>query len=234
MFQFRQFSVKQEYSAMKIGTDSVLLGAWAASNNPQRILDIGAGTGILSLMMAQRFPTAYIHAIEITPEATQECRENISLSPWKDRISVYQEDIRIFSKVDKHKYDLIISNPPFFTEKVLSPNFQRSLSRSNLELPFEELLYCVSQLLSPIGTFAVIIPYKEESVFKQLAQKDNLYPSDILHVKGNINTPIKRSLLLFSFEQKINPLIKVLTIEKERHLYTKEYQELTKNFYLKF
>ena len=216
---------------MKVGTDSVLLGAWTPVVQPSRILDIGAGTGVLSLMMAQRFSSAYICAVECNTVAAEECQENICLSPWP-YIQVKTLDIRDFH--DKEKYDLIISNPPFFSEKTLAPNSARAQARSSEHLPFSHLLYCVAGLLSPTGKFSVVIPYKEEAPFVQIAAPMGLYPKHILHVQGTPEAPIKRSLLLFSFQKIANPLIETLVIEKERHLYTKEYQELTKNFYLKF
>ena len=215
---------------MKVGTDSVLLGAWTPAVAPTRILDIGAGTGLLSLMMAQRFPQAYICAVECDALAAQECQENISRAPWP-HIEVKTQDIRLFQD---EKYDLIISNPPFFSEKTLSPVAARALSRSNEHLPFSELLQCVSALLSPTGLFSVVIPYKEEKDFLEIAQLQGLYPKQLLHVQGHQQAPIKRSLLLLSFDKIPHPLTQTLVIEKERHQYTQEYQELTKNFYLKF
>ena len=232
MFHFKEFSIIQEVSSMKVGTDSVILGAWTPAYQPQRILDIGAGTGILSLMMAQRFPQALIHSIEIDAETAQECKQNITSSPWKERITVFQTDIRDFSA--SNSYDLILSNPPFFSEDTHSPNQKRSLARANDSLPFDQLLSCVSRLLSPQGTFSVVIPYKEETSFLQEATYYSLYPLQKLYLKGTPSSPIKRSFLLLSHQQVTQILIKLLIVEKERHQYTEEYQELTKNFYLKF
>ena len=216
---------------MKVGTDSVLLGAWTPAGAPSRILDIGAGTGLLSLMMAQRFPSAQIWAIECNDEAAKECQANVALSPWS-HIVVVTADIRQWETPEK--YDLIISNPPFFSEKTLSPDRVRALSRSNEHLPFSDLLHCVARLLSPMGLFSVVIPYKEETYFVEIAHHIGLSPTRILHVQGTLEAPIKRSLLVFSFQKTTTPLIETLVIEKGRHQYTQEYQELTKNFYLKF
>jgi ribosomal protein L11 methyltransferase (prmA) len=232
MFHFKEFSIIQEVSSMKVGTDSVILGAWTPAYEPQRILDIGAGTGILSLMMAQRFPQALIHSIEIDPETAEECKQNITLSPWKERISVFQMDIRNFSA--SNSYDLILSNPPFFSEDTHSPNQKRSLARASHSLPFAQLLNCVNKFLSPQGNFSVVIPYKEETSFLQEATYYSLYPLQKLYLKGTPSSPIKRSFLLLSHQQVTQILIKLLIVEKERHQYTEEYQELTKNFYLKF
>lgn len=216
---------------MKVGTDSVLLGAWTPAGAPSRILDIGAGTGLLSLMMAQRFPSAQIWAIECNDEAAKECQANVALSPWP-HIVVVTADIRQWETPEK--YDLIISNPPFFSEKTLSPDRVRALSRSNEHLPFSDLLHCVARLLSPMGLFSVVIPYKKETYFVEIAHHIGLYPTRILHVQGTPESATKRSLLVFSFQKTTTPLIETLVIEKGRHQYTQEYQELTKNFYLKF
>ena len=232
MFHFKEFSISQEVSSMKVGTDSVILGAWTPAYQPQRILDIGAGTGILSLMMAQRFPQALIHSIEIDAETAQECKQNITSSPWKGRITVFQTDIRDFSA--SNSYDLILSNPPFFSEDTHSPNQKRSLARASHSLPFAQLLNCVNKFLSPKGTFSVVIPYKEETSFLQEATYYSLYPLQKLYLKGTPSSPIKRSFLLLSRQQVTQILTKLLIVEKERHQYTEEYQELTKNFYLKF
>ena len=216
---------------MKVGTDSVLLGAWTPAKAPSRILDIGAGTGVLSLMMAQRFPKAQIWAIECHKQAAQECQENVSLSPWP-HIRVVTADIRHWEAPEK--YDLIISNPPFFSENTLSPDRVRAMARSNEYLPFSDLLSCIPLLLAPQGFFSVIIPYREEESFLQIAMENGLFPTQILHVQGNSLSPIKRSLLLLRAQESPLPTAEKLIIEKERHQYTQEYQELTKNFYLKF
>ena len=121
---------------MKVGTDSVLLGAWTPAINPTYILDIGAGTGVLSLMMAQRFPLSHIHAVELHPLSAKECRLNVSLSPWHQAVEVFEMDIRDFASTSATAYDLIISNPPFFSENTLSPDRVRAMARSNEYLPF--------------------------------------------------------------------------------------------------
>lgn len=232
IFHFKQFSVKQEKSAMKISTDSVLLGAWTPVENPQNILDIGAGTGILSLMLAQRTKQSLIRAVEVEPEAFQECCYNFEKSIWKIRLKAYLSDIERYTKEDKNKYDLIISNPPYFTETMFSEQYQRNLARFTQSLPFEELLSCVANLLSETGLFSVIIPYNKEHKFTDLAKKHNLFLQKITHVRGNIHSEIKRSLLLFSFTESSDISTSELVIEKQRHVYTDEYIELTKDFYL--
>lgn len=240
-FKFKQFTVNQDKCAMKIGTDSVLLAAWSSiKNNPFSVLDIGAGTGVLSLILAQRCNAELIDAIEVNDDAYEQCVENFENSPWSDRLFCYHTSLKEFTNEIEDKYDLIISNPPFYSENYKTENKQRDLARFQDAMPFNHLIESVSKLLSKNGLFSVIIPFKEEQDFIVLASKVGLFPKNILHVKGNPSSEIKRSLLEFSFREtcieqsrssgtKINQLI----IETERHQYTKEYISLTKDFYLR-
>lgn len=232
-FQFKQFTVNQDRCAMKIGTDSVLLGAWASlDHNPFSVLDIGAGTGVLSLMIAQRSNAELIDALEIDSDAYEQCVENFEQSPWGDRLFCYHASLDEFTNEIDDQYDLIISNPPFYSEDSKTNIPERDLARFQDAMPFQHLLQCASKLLSENGLFSVIIPYKEELNFIQLASDFSLFPNRILHVKGAENTPIKRSLIEFSFLEK-TVISSNLIIETERHNYTKEYIDLTKDFYLK-
>ncbi|TBV28027.1 tRNA (adenine-N(6)-)-methyltransferase [Meridianimaribacter sp. CL38] len=232
-FQFKQFTVNQDRCAMKIGTDSVLLGAWASlDHNPFSVLDIGAGTGVLSLMLAQRSNAELIDALEIDSDAYEQCVENFEQSPWGDRLFCYHASLDEFTDEIDDQYDLIISNPPFYSEDSKTNIPERDLARFQDAMPFQHLLQCASKLLSENGLFSVIIPYKEKQNFIQLASDFSLFPNRILHVKGAENTPIKRSLIEFSFLEK-TVISSNLIIETERHNYTKEYIDLTKDFYLK-
>ena len=217
---------------MKIGTDGVLLGAWASlQNNPESILDIGAGTGLLSLMLAQRSRAETIDALEIDANAYEQCVDNFEASPWGDRLFCYHAGLDEFLDDIKDPYDLIISNPPFYSEDVSSGDTARDMARQNQSLPFEELIDGVSKLLSSTGFFSTIIPYKEEKPFLDLAENFRLYPQRITRVKGNPTSEIKRSLLQFSFiKNKI--VADELIIELERHAYSQEYIALTQMFYL--
>ncbi len=239
-FSFKQFTIQQDRCAMKIGTDGVLLGAWATiENNTYSILDIGAGTGLIALMLAQRSTAENIEAIELDGDAFEQCTENFENSPWGDRLFCFHAGFDEF--VDEYTeeepdeselYNLIVSNPPFYTEDVSSGDLSRDSARQSTSLPFYELLEGTSKLLSKEGVFSTIIPFKEEKSFIALASKFNLFPKRITRVKGNDNTETKRSLLEFSFTEKA-PQINELIIEKERHQYTEAYKELTKDFYLK-
>ncbi|MQP51247.1 MULTISPECIES: tRNA1(Val) (adenine(37)-N6)-methyltransferase [unclassified Flavobacterium] len=233
MFKFKQFSVNQDRCAMKIGTDGVLLGAWTPLiNNPYNVLDIGAGTGILSLMLAQRSNAEQIDAIEIDEDAYEQCVENFESSPWDDKLFCFHAGLDEFVDEPEDEYDLIISNPPFYTEDYKTENTSRDLARFEDALPFEELIEAADLLLSDNGIFSVIIPYKEEERFVAMCKELDLFPLKITRVKGTPTAEIKRSLLAFCRMEQ-SPLIDELVIEISRHNYTPEYIELTKEFYLK-
>ncbi|HMI07441.1 MAG TPA: methyltransferase [Flavobacterium sp.] len=243
-FQFKQFSVTQDKSAMKVGTDGVLLGAWAPiSENTFSILDIGTGTGIIALMLAQRSAAGHpnlqgelaqqIDALEIDEHAYEESVENFENSPWSDRLFCYHAGLDEFMEEPEDEYDLIVSNPPFHTEDYFSGDEKRDRARFTESLPFEDLVEAADLLLSEHGVFAVIIPFSAEEKFVALANDFELYPMKITRVKGKANTEIKRSLLAFSRNKTENFPIDELIIEIERHNYTPEYIALTKDFYLK-
>ena len=232
-FQFKQFSVAQDRCAMKVGTDAVLLGAWSALDHmPNTILDIGSGTGILALIMAQRSTAELIDALEIDADAYEQCVYNFETSDWGDRLFCYHASLDEFVDEIEDTYDLIISNPPFYTDHFKSRNEARNKARFEDALPFEELLTSASKLLSVTGQLNVIIPFSEEINFISLAKNVDLYPIRILRVRGQEESPVKRSLISFTFqENKIE--VSELTIEITRHHYTHDYINLTKDFYLK-
>jgi len=234
MFTFKQFTVQQNRCAMKVGTDGVLLGAWCPiENNPKSILDIGAGTGILALLLAQRTQAEQIDAIEIDEEAYEQCVENFENSPWNDRLFCFHADVEEFIDEPEDEYDLIISNPPFYSEDFKTNNEQRDLARFTDALPFETLVETAALLLSKNGVFAVIIPFKEETNFIELCANYDLFPVTATRVRGNPTSEIKRSLLAFKRYELSVLEADELVIETARHLYTPEYIELTKDFYLK-
>jgi tRNA1Val (adenine37-N6)-methyltransferase len=233
-FSFKQFSVEQDRTAMKIGTDGVLLGAWAPiENNPFSILDIGTGTGIIALMLSQRSNAQQIDALEIDDEAYEQAVDNFENSPWSDRLFCFHAGLDEFVEEPEEEYDLIVSNPPFYTDDYKTENEQRDLARFADAMPFEDLVEAADLLLSENGVFAIIIPFKEEDNFIALAKEYELYPIKITRVKGTPITEIKRSLLAFSRNESTPLLTDELIIETARHIYTPEYIELTKDFYLK-
>jgi tRNA1Val (adenine37-N6)-methyltransferase len=233
MFQFKQFTIQQDKCAMKVGTDGVLLGAWApVDHNPFSILDIGAGTGLIALMLAQRSHAEQIDGIEIDDDAYEQAVDNFENSPWGDRLFCYHAGLDEFMEEPEDEYDLIVSNPPFYTDGYFSGDEQRDMARHNQSLPFEDLIEASSILLSDIGVLAVIIPYKEEERFIALAKEEELYPFKITRVKGTPESEIKRSLIAFGRTEK-DITTDGLVIETARHKYTDEYISLTKDFYLK-
>lgn len=242
-FAFKQFTVAQDRCAQKIGTDGVLLGAWATPRIvvPETILDIGTGTGIIALMLAQRFPAAQIDAVELSAQAHSQATENFENSPWADRLFCYHAAFQEYYEEIEDRYDLIVSNPPFFDSNNLQEkntlSDERQQARFDDALPFEELLYGVYQLLETTGTFCCVIPAARETRFLEIAAHYKLYPSHITQLKGTASSAVKRSMLQlhFIFHQDrpaITPTTDLLIIEQKRHQYTNEYQELVKDFYL--
>ena len=234
VFQFKQFSVLQDQCAMKIGTDGVLLGAWTPINNcPNTVLDIGTGTGIIALMLAQRCDAQQIDALEIDGNAYEQAVDNFENSPWGDRLFCFHAGVDEFVEEPEDEYDLIVSNPPFYSEDYRSENEQRDLARFQEALPFEDLIDAAALLLSENGIFSVIIPYKEEERFIDLCSEVELFPIKVTRVKGSHKTQIIRSLLAFKRYELAVLVADELVIEINRHEYTDDYIELTKYFYLK-
>ena len=232
-FSFKQFTVNQDQCAMKVGTDGVLLGAWTSiKHNPESILDIGTGTGVIALQLAQRSNAEIVDAIEIDDNAFEQAVENFENSPWGDRLFCYHASLEEFANEIDDNYDLIISNPPFYNDAFQSKDKARNTARFTDSLPFDILIKSVSKLLSKTGVFTVIIPYKEEENFINLAKVHKLFVNNICHVKGMPTSEIKRSLLEFSFTAN-KVIIEDLIIETARHQYTNTYIEFVKDFYLK-
>lgn len=235
-FHFKEFKVHQDKTAMKIGTDGVLLGAWCAvDENLNTILDIGSGTGVIALMMAQRTEAITIDAVEVDENAYEQTVENFENSDWGDRLYCYNATFQEFAdeiSEEDETYDLIVSNPPFYTDDFETENESRNTARFTSALSFSELISGVATILSSKGKFSVILPFKEEEEFINLAKKNMLFINRVCRVQGNITASVKRSLLEFSFHQteiKEEHLI----VETARHQYTEEYINLVKDFYLK-
>ncbi|MBQ4820880.1 methyltransferase [Aquimarina sp. MMG016] len=232
-FEFKQFTVHQDRCAMKIGTDGVLLGAWAPiDNNIGSILDVGTGTGVVALMMAQRSDAEIIDALEIDSDAYEQAVENFEASSWGDRLFCYHASFQEFVEEIEDEYDLLISNPPFYTEDYKTTDTKRDVARFEDALPLEHILMGGVSLLSNQGKLAIVLPYKEEQRAIDIAEKVKLFPQKITRVKGTPDSEIKRSLLLLGFDQ-ISVDINELIIEHSRHNYTSDYIDLTKEFYLK-
>lgn len=229
-FEFKQFIVNHDKCAMKVGTDGVLLGAWAPIENVNHILDVGTGTGLIALMLAQRSHSANITAVEVDPAAAAQANENIQKSLWADRVKVVCDDFRGYQS--EIKFDLIVSNPPYFMDALKCPDEQRNMARHTGGLNYDLLFQQAAHLLSERGTVSIIIPVEAESAAVNAAWNQKLYPARCLRVFTKPGKPCRRVLLAFSFQNK-ECIEESLCIEVERHEYTAEYIALTKDFYLK-
>ena len=219
-FKFKQFAIQQDKTAMKVGTDGVLLGAWANLDfYPKSIMDIGAGTGLIALMMAQRSDAETIDAIELNDAAYEQTVENFETSDWGDRLFCYHASLTEFTDEIDEKYDFIISNPPFYTSTYKKLSEDRAMARHSESLTYADLLNSTSKLMSENGNCAFIIPFGEEENFLKIAEENQLYPNRITRVRGAVNTAIKRSLLQLSF-LKTEVFFSELTLELSRHNYT--------------
>jgi tRNA1Val (adenine37-N6)-methyltransferase len=216
---------------MKVGTDAVLLGAWININQANRILDIGTGSGVISLMIAQRSQAqVHIDAVEIEHHDAEQAKENISNSPWPNRISIYESPIQNFSS--ETKYDLIVSNPPYFNNSFQPPDQNRLRTRHTITLDFDELLKSVIRLLKKEGTFNVILPYNEGLEFIGLAKQHTLFCSRQWSFRSRKEKPIERLLLEFKFQPSDQEESEIVHYEKD-DTWTNTYKSLTKDFYLK-
>ena len=231
MFHFKHFSIRQQQSTMKVGTDGVLIGAWAKTSKPKYILDVGCGTGLISLMMAQRYPNAHVIGIDIDKSSVEEARYNAQQSNWNERIQIQHIALQDFQF--QHRFDLIVSNPPFFKESTLSSDIQRNKARFKNNLSLNHLLIKSEKLLCHDGRFAIILPVDQEQECQEIALKNKLFLEQKCEVKGNTMSPTKRILIQFS-KNKTTIKKSYLTIELERHKYTSEYIQLCRDFYLNF
>ncbi len=236
LFHFKQFSINQDRAAMKIGIDGVVLGAWAQTTQAQTILDIGTGTGLLALMLAQRQQQAEITAIDIHEEAALQAWENSLNSPWHKRIKVLNSSLQDFTrKQQKQTFDLLICNPPFFNASFKCANQARNTARHTDTLSYEELVSNTVRLMSSHSIFALILPFSSEHSFLEFAQKHHLHLQRCLHLQPTPDSGYHRSLMEFSFSPTANPKTESMVIEKYgRHLYSEQYIKLTKDFYIKF
>lgn len=232
-FRFKQFTVNQERCAMKVGTDGVLLGAWCDVSCASEILDVGTGTGLIALMLAQRNSSAKICGIEIDNDAAKQALENVNGSPWSDRVKIENVSFQDFTLSTERSFDLIVSNPPYFCNSLKNPDGRKSTARHTDDLPFEDLLECSAKLLKNNGKLAVVLPVTEGNLFVKLAGNVGLSCSKRVEVCPKPNSDPKRLLLEFT-KSKTETKTDTLVIETEtRHCYSPEFKNLTKDFYLK-
>ncbi len=217
---------------MKVGTDGVLLGAWADISQAEYVLDIGTGTGVIAIMLAQRSADATIHAVEIDEEACGQATENMQKTAWAGQLHAFNISIQEFAKTHSNKYDLIVSNPPFFSGGTFSSSQDKASVRHTVKLPHGDLLLATRSLLRENGKFCVILPHLEGLRFKEMAGTYNLYCSKTTEVRPKPGKQVER--LLLQFEREVKPMKKEeLIIWKNEEEWTEEYKKLTGEFYIK-
>lgn len=231
VFHFKQFTIHQDRSAMKVGTDAVLLGSWVSPPATGRFLDIGTGCGILALMLAQR-SKASIDAIDIDEGSCSQARDNVVASPWPEQIHIFHESLQNYVNAPHEKYDLIVSNPPYFVDAPKPSEEARSTARhTDHTLSFEELANALPLLLKPDGAFYVILPYKEGNDFREIATEKGLHCLEVLKVRTVSGKQVKRLMMRFSLSE--GPFNEgELSIQLANGKYTQQYKELTKDYYL--
>lgn len=231
-FRFKQFNIDQEHCAMKVTTDACIQGAWTPlSTYDTQVLDIGTGTGLLSLMLAQRNHDLTIDAVEYDTAAAQQAAANVAASPWADRITVIHADIREYRPVKQ--YDLIICNPPFFSSSLLGDTHSRNMARHDVSLSANELLEAVSALLADTGYFSLLLPFTEYQLWKPIAATHGLHEQQCLHIKHHPTAPVKRVVSILG-KMPVNgtPATHMLVIKEGNDTYTPQFRELLQAFYL--
>lgn len=231
-FRFRQFEIQQDQCPMKVGTDGVLLGAWAEVKGAKHVLDIGTGTGLIAIMLGQRNEIARIDAVEIDESSCAQAAENMQHAPWSDRLKALPIGIQDFVKMTDKTYDLIVSNPPFFSGGTFSDRQSRNEVRHTVKLPHGDLLSAVRNLLAMEGKFAVILPLIEGLRFVELAKKYNLFCTKKTEVFPKKDRPIERLLLQFERTEKPTQTDQLTLAIDDQRTKTKAYQALTEGFYL--
>ena len=230
-FAFKQFTVYHDRCAMKVGTDGVLLGAWVNAADAAGILDVGTGTGLIALMMAQR-SEGIIHGVELDESAFLQATENVKRSPWADRITLFHNTFQQFARNRTGSYDLVVSNPPYFRNSLKPPAKSRSLARHDDHLSYESLLFYSSEILSDRGRLAVILTADGFSNFEVMARFHGLQPMRVTHIRPQPCKDHSRCLAEFSRGNQKNCHYSEIAIRNEDSSYTKEYIELTRDFYL--
>ena len=233
MFAFKQFKIYQDKTAMKVGTDGVLLGAWVDAAGVKKVLDVGTGTGLIALMTAQRNKEALIDAIDIDGDACEQAKENVKNSPWPERVKVFHSSLEEFARNKNERYDLIVCNPPYFINSKKSKGKQRRLARHADELTPDDLFRFGFDLLSDKGKLGMIFPFENKEMLISAARNRRLFPVRILNVRHNSEKDFVRVLISFSKIGKGTVTEKDIAVETgRRHEYTKEFSELVREFYL--
>lgn len=232
-FRFKQFIIHQDKCGMKISTDAVILAALASHDRAKRILDIGTGTGVIALMLAQRFAESSVEGIEIDEAAFVQAQDNVALSPWEERISLVHRSFQEYSAAKKEPFDLIVSNPPYFPDHIKSKDQQRNLALHNDALSFQDLVNGTVSLLAPDGLFWVILPERQMQDLEQLAINKGLFPRERVIVRNHPDAPVLRVVEAFSFSASICSETPLYIRDQDRS-YSGEYKELLRAFLLDF
>lgn len=233
-FEFKQFVVNQDKCAMKVGTDSVLLGGWVAAEGNLNILDIGAGTGILSLMLAQK-TIGIIDAIELDEQAALQAEENFSLSTWRGRLNCYNQSLQEFARTVKKRYDLIISNPPYFSIGIRSDESNRALARHTDSLSYNELVSLSRKLLKPTGRFTVIVPNDTRRQMIRQFHSNEMWVMREARIRPKENMEFNRVLFECALKMPAYYSIEEIIVEeKNRYRYHRSFKKYTKDYYLDF
>jgi len=233
-FQFKKFIVQQDKCSMKVCKDSCVFGAWIAKKieskiiSPKKILDIGTGSGLLSLMLAQK-ASANIDAVEINNNAFNQANENFNASPWNERLQAFHADIKKWKSGTT--YDLIISNPPFFENDLKPDEIDKNIARHDEGLKLIDLIQSIKQHINSNGYFAILLPFHRVQYFENLAEENNFYLLNKLLIRQTPKHEYFRGILFFSLQKK-NPIINEMTIKNEAGNYTEEFSELLKDYYL--
>ena len=229
-FRFRNFALRHDRCAMRVGTDGVLLGAWAELSDARRILDIGTGCGLIALMAAQRNPEALVWGIDIDADSVLQADQNVQASPYAERVKIIQCDVRLFDAPEP--FDAVLCNPPFHPEHILPPDQARCAARNTSSLGFGELVRCVDLLLSESGLFSVVLPMSVRSEFVSLCLLHQLYLCRQCEVCTVLGRPPKRIMLTFTKSSSQPFVSETLTLQDASGHRTLQYASLTEAFYL--
>ncbi|MGI6993292.1 tRNA(1)(Val) (adenine(37)-N(6))-methyltransferase TrmN [Providencia sp. KP2202517] len=233
-FTFKQFFVGHDRCAMKVGTDGVLLGAWAPVQQAKTALDIGSGSGLIALMLAQRNQQVIIDAVELDSEAAQQAQENFIESQWRERLQVFAQDIVEFCTQRQHDYDLIVSNPPYFEPSVSCSSEQREQARYTATLTHQTLLDSARHCLAPDGLFCLVLPYDVGEKVEAMAHSDNWFTAYRVNIRDKAMMPFHRMLLGLKREPVVAQITTLVLKEADNTIYTEDFQRLIRDFYLKY